>query len=406
MHGGGSTCSGYVSMTRTESDGSSSNNSSKLSQQPPITVASVLTPLADTASGGSGCRPGSRHCSGTNRPVSAGPSLPTVTSSSLLSALQSMESVSNNLPPVGGLSSIDNAANMVNNAPIMPLSGGSDILQQPRSLVSLSNSLQESRQSPGYSLVMPSINTHSVSIANVDNSHRDNIDVSNITPTYSVGSASRTINEPIMPSFGLLPGGNNTATTLTSLPAFTPPPGPLPPLRVGTSSSMTFPLSGLDCDPPSLTETPRTAVSTIHRLSPAKNTQVSNPGDSCLPTGSSSTGYTNAAVLSDSLPPSPLPPPTASSPPPTASSPPPTGPSPQPLSPSSSSWLGGLGERDRWMNASSSQPQQRHNYISVQQVQELRPMPNNSAYSRVETGLDSSFKSTESDFETKTILQP
>lgn len=274
MHGG-STCSGYVSMTRTESDGSSSNNSSKMSQHPPITVASVPAPSADTALSGGARRTGSRHCSGTNRPVSAGPSLPTVTSSSLLSALQSMESLSNNLPPVGGLSSIDNAASMVNNAPLMPLSSVDDVLQHPHSLVSLSNSLQESRQSPGYSLVMPSINTHSVSIASVDNSHRDNIDVANLTPTYTLGNASRAINESILPGFGLLPMGSNSPTSPTNLPAFTPPPGQLPPLRVGTSISMALPLSGVGSDPLAMTRSPTsTPVSSTLRLSPATNTQV------------------------------------------------------------------------------------------------------------------------------------
>ena len=186
-----------------------------------------------------------------------------------------MESLSNNLPPVGGLSSIDNAASMVNNAPLMPLSGVDDVLQHPHSHVSLSNSLQESRQSPGYSLVMPSINTHSVSIASVDNNYRDNIDVANITPTYTVGNASRALNEPILPSFGLLPIGSHSPTSPTSLPAFTPPPGQLPPLRVGASISMALPLSGVGSDPLALTRSPTsTPVSTTLRLSPSSNTQV------------------------------------------------------------------------------------------------------------------------------------
>ena len=116
----GSTCSGYVSMTRTESDGSSSNNSSNLSnQQQPLPPMSSLTVGDATAT-----RSGARHSSGPNRPVSAGPTLPTVTSSSLLSALQSVASSSNGSSidslPVNTSHGIENYHNP---SSIAPLSG-------------------------------------------------------------------------------------------------------------------------------------------------------------------------------------------------------------------------------------------------------------------------------------------
>ena len=120
----GSTCSGYVSMTRTESDGSSSNNSSNLSNQLP-NLPPAMSSL--TVGGGAATRSGTRNSSGPNRPVSAGPTLPTVTSSSLLSALQSAVASSNgssidNLPVNTTTTSYGIESNY-NPSSIAPLSG-------------------------------------------------------------------------------------------------------------------------------------------------------------------------------------------------------------------------------------------------------------------------------------------